>query len=102
MRIFTSKKKNDDDQAFNYGLSICKFLKVDSVTNKRGCLIYQTNRMVLTCTVWEIQTKLFCSGLSVSLGTTMSLKPYPTDKEITLCLCKLCLNKFDVDGTYNE
>ena len=52
--------------------------------------------MVLTCTVCNVQKKLIESGTKVSLGKVMSLKPlfitYPMEKELSLCLCKLCLN----------
>ena len=52
--------------------------------------------MVLTCTVRNIHNKLTESGVRVSLGKVKSRKPffitYPTEKEISLCLCKLCLN----------
>ena len=52
--------------------------------------------MILTCIVRNIHNKLTESGVRVSLGKIMSLKPffitYPTEKEISLCLCKLCLN----------
>ena len=43
-----------------------------------------------------MQEQVKAKGLSVSLGKIMSLKrffvTYPTEKEISLCLCKLCLN----------
>ena len=70
--------------------------------------------MILTCTVRNIHNKLTESGVRVSLGKVMSLKPffitYPTEKEISLCLCKLCLNvkmlleplKKDDDEIYNS
>ena len=71
-------------------------VSVNVVVNKRGRTLYQANRMVLTCTVRDIQKKLFDKGHSVSYGKVASLKPffitYPTDKEVALCLCKLCLN----------
>ena len=73
-----------------------KTVSVDVVVNKRGRTLYQANRMVLTCTVRDIQKMLFDKGHSVSLGKVVSLKPffitYPTDKEVALCLCKLYLN----------
>ena len=73
-----------------------KTVSVNVVVNKRGRTLYQANRMVLTCTVRDIQKKLFDKGHSVSYGKVASLKPffitYPTDKEVALCLCKLCLN----------
>ena len=52
--------------------------------------------MVLRCTGRMIKEQLIKKGFSISLGTVLSLKPffvtYPTEKEISLCLCKLCLN----------
>ena len=52
--------------------------------------------MVSTITVKVLQEKLNEKGVNVSIGTVISLRPFfitcPTDKEISLCLCKLCLN----------
>ena len=52
--------------------------------------------MVRTCKVPEIKRKLNDPGVAVSLGRVMSLNPffiiYPTDKELSLCLCKLHLD----------
>ena len=71
-------------------------VQIEEVKNKRGQIYFSANRMVLTCTVRNIQTKVKEKGLTVSLGKVMSLKPffitYPTEKEMSLCLCKLCLN----------
>ena len=57
---------------------------------------FQSNRRILTCTVMEIRHKLQSEGLSISMGKLIELKPffiaYPTDKELALCLCKICLN----------
>ena len=57
---------------------------------------YQANRRILTCTIHEMQQKLKDEGCEVSFGKIIDLKPffiaYPTDKELALCLCKLCLN----------
>ena len=69
---------------------------VEEQTNKRGRLNYSVNRMVSTIIVKVLQEKLKEKGVNVSNGTVISLRPffitYPTDKEIALCLCKLCLN----------
>ena len=69
---------------------------VEEKINKRGHVHYQANRMVLTCTVRSIQKKISDSGTGVSLGKIVSLKPffitYPTEKEMSLFLCTLCLN----------
>ena len=52
--------------------------------------------MVATATVRALQRKLIEQEISVSVGTILSLTPfyitYATDKELSLCLCKLCLN----------
>ena len=61
-----------------------------------GKLYDSSNHLVLTCTVRTIQKKLLEKGLAISLGKVLSLWPffitYPTEKEVSLCLCKMCLN----------
>ena len=56
----------------------------------------QADRMVFTCTLRSIRQKLKDSGLTTSIDMIMNLKPffiiYQTEKEIALCLYKLCLN----------
>ena len=48
------------------------------------------------CTVRALSEKLKDDGISESLSKVLNLRPffvtYPSDKEISLCLCKLCLN----------
>ena len=79
-----------------YGQLSPDSIKIEERQNKRGKLYFSSNRMILTCTVRSIQEKLSKEGLTVSLGTVLSLRPffvtYPTEKELSLCLCKLCLN----------
>ena len=52
--------------------------------------------MVITTIVKVLQEKLVEKGIDVSMGKIVSLRPffitYPTNKEIALCLCKMCLN----------
>ena len=52
--------------------------------------------MVVTCPVRSIQRKVAEKDYTVSLGKVLSLRPffvtYPTEKELSLCICKLCLN----------
>ena len=52
--------------------------------------------MVITCTIRALLKNLNDQGISVSFGKVLRLRPffvtYPSDKEISLCLCKLCLN----------
>ena len=71
-----------------------KDVKVEEKT-KRNRTVFAVNRRVATCTICAIQKKLQEEGLHISLGKVLELKPffitYPTDKELALCLCKLCL-----------
>ena len=52
--------------------------------------------MVVTCTIRSIQDQLSQQDIVVSYGKIISLHPFfitfATEKEIALCLCKLCLN----------
>ena len=52
--------------------------------------------MVVACPIRSIQGKVAEKGYTVSLGKVLSLRPFfvtqPTEKELSLCLCKLCLN----------
>ena len=54
------------------------------------------SRKVATCTISTIQDKLSKEEINVSVGTTLSLRPFfisfATEKEMALCLCKICLN----------
>ena len=63
-------------------------IKIDEKRNKRGKLYLSSNRMV--------QAKVSEKGLDVSLGKVLSLRPffvtYPTEKVLSLCLCKMYLN----------
>ena len=66
-----------------------------------------SNRMIITCTVRKLMTKLEDKGFKTSLRYVLNLKPffvtYPSDKEISLCLCKLCLNvKFLFEGLKSQ
>lgn len=58
--------------------------------------MWTANRMILTCTMRDIRKKLAQKAINVSLGTVMNLRPffvtYASDKELSLCMCKLCLN----------
>ena len=52
--------------------------------------------MIATCTVRSIQSKLEEKEVNVSIGSILAFCPFfitfETEKEIALCLCKLCLN----------
>ena len=54
------------------------------------------NKFIATLTVRAIQEKLRFNNTDVSISTIISLKPffenYATEKEMVLCLCKICLN----------
>ena len=69
-----------------------KSVQINSTVHKRGKTALRPNRN----TFWTTHQQFKDSGLTSSIGTIMNLKPffitYPTEKEISLCLCKLCLN----------
>ena len=52
--------------------------------------------MILAATIRELQDKLLKNDINVYIGKMASIKPffimYATEKEMTLCICKLCLN----------
>ena len=66
-------------------------------TSKRGIKLLTKTRNVMTCSIRKLQTKLFEKhNISISFGTIYNLKlfyiSFSTEKEKTLCKCKLCLN----------
>ena len=70
--------------------------------NKRGRTNYTANRMIITDTAFSIYKQLVEKGITVSIGSILSLKPffvtYATGTFLSLCLCKICLNaKFMFD-----
>ena len=71
-------------------------IEVQEVFNKRGRKNVLINRMIFTSTVRGIQKKLADKGLNVSIGSIMKFKTffitYATEKEMALCLCKICIN----------
>ena len=79
-----------------YGSLSHESMKIDEHKNKHGQLYLASNGLVVTCPVRSIQGKVAEKGYTVSLGKVLSLRPffvtYPTEKELALCLCKLCLN----------
>ena len=59
--------------------------------------------MIVTETVRSIRKSLLGKSFNVSLGSVFNLKPffvtYASEKEMSLCFCKLCLNtKFVFDA----
>ena len=52
--------------------------------------------MIATCTIRSIIEQLPSEGITISYGTAISVwlffVTHATEKEIALCLCKLCLN----------
>ena len=63
----------------------------------QGTTILSAPRQIATIEVRELQKKLKAEyNIDVSNGIVHSLKPffitYATDKEMSLCMCKLCLN----------
>ena len=79
-----------------YGSLSHEPIKIDERKNKCGQLYLASNRMVVTCPLRSIQGKVAEKGYTVSLGLVLSLRlffvTHPTEKELSLCLCKLCLN----------
>lgn len=73
-----------------------KNVEVDRIVNKRGTKNVAVNRMVSTTTVRGIQRKLSENGITASLGSIFNNKPFfitnATEKEMSLCLCKICIN----------
>ena len=65
-------------------------------TNKWDQKVFSAPRMIALLSVSCIQKKLKSNKTIVSVGTLMALKPffinYATEREMALCLCKLCLN----------
>ena len=53
-------------------------------------------RMIATCTLETLKEKLQEKNIGVSMGTILSLRPFfitlAIEKEMVLCLCKICLN----------
>ena len=64
--------------------------------NKTGKKAITAHKFIATLTVHAIQEKLRFNNIDVSIGTIISLKPffvnYAAEKEMALCLCKICLN----------
>ena len=73
-----------------------KDVNLECHTTKRGQTVFSANRRVATCTVRAMKAKLESENCKISYSCVLFLKPffitYPTDKELALCLCQLCLN----------
>ena len=66
-------------------------------TSNRGIPMYKCSRRVTTKTYSTMQQHLETKhGLKISRGTLCALRPFccvvPTDREKSLCMCKVCLN----------
>ena len=77
--------------------SIKKSIQIGEVKKKQRDRVNLTaNTMIITCTIRALLKELNGQGISVSLGKVLHLRPffvtYPSDKEVSLRLCKLCLN----------
>ena len=73
-----------------------KEVVVEEKINKRGKKAMTANKFIATSIARAIQEKLRFNNIDVSIFSIISLKPfyvnYATKKEMTLCLCKICLN----------
>ena len=71
-------------------------VELHHLVNRRGRKNVAANRMIATTTVRGVYKKLKTQGINVALGSVLSNKPffitYATEKELSLCLCKLCIN----------
>ena len=71
-------------------------VEIEYTTNKRGRKNVAANRMISTTTTKGIIKKLSDKGVEVPFGSVINNKPffitYATEKELSLCLCKLCIN----------
>ena len=80
----------------NNGIEILERTNEHGRTNKRGRTNYSANRMIVMSTVRSIKMKLVDKDIQVSYGSILNLRPffvtYATEKELSLCMCKLCLN----------
>ena len=65
-------------------------------TSRRNIEVVKCVKRIQTKSVREIKKLLFSKGVSLSLGTIISLKPFyvqpATECEKASCLCKKCLN----------
>ena len=73
-----------------------KTVQVEEKKNKRGRVNMSGNRMIMAETVRSMQKSLLGKGIFVSIGSVLNLHPFfvtnASEKEMSLCLCKLCLN----------
>ena len=73
-----------------------KSVQINSIVHQREKTALRANRRMLTCTLRTTHQQFKDSGLTTLIGKIMNLKPffitYPTEKEIALCLSKLCLS----------
>ena len=80
----------------SYGQLENKDVVIEEKVAKRGRKYLHANKMIITCTTRSIQKQLTDIGVDVSLGKIISLRPFfvmvASEKEISLCLCMLCLN----------
>ena len=84
-----------------------KTVQVEEKKNKRGRVNMSENRMIVTETVRSMQKSLLEKGIDVSIGSVLNLQPffvtYASEKEMSLCLCKICLNtKFLFDALMSK
>ena len=79
-----------------YGNLVSKDVILEEHKSKRNIISYSSKRFSATCSVRSLHEKVRAEGIDVSLGTVYLLKPffvaYPSERELSLCLCKLCLN----------
>ena len=79
-----------------YGTSTNSNIDIKEFKNKHDQTYPSAKGMVISWTVRSILQELKEQGVTVSYGVVLSLRPifitFATEKEIALCLYKLCLN----------
>ena len=69
---------------------------ISEVKSKKGKTFLQAEKRISSCTVCKLQEKMKSQGIDVAPSTIQRYKPFfiipPSDRELQLCMCKLCLN----------
>ena len=84
-----------------------KTVQLEESKNMCGQVNISANHMIVTETVCSIHKSLLDKGFNASLGSVLNLKPFfvmhASEKEMSLCLCKLILNtKFVFDALMSK
>ena len=79
-----------------YGEIRSDLIELTEKKNQRCKMMVCGPRRIATCTLKTLKEKLLEKNIGVSIGTVLSLRPFfitfATEKEMVLCLYKICLN----------